>query len=57
MLCKAMHNVLPPLTFYEIIEVSQLYSLVGKLNADHPLVIERPFRVVHHTASKISIVG
>ena len=56
MLAKAMHNVLPPLTFDEIIEVSQLYSIVGKLNADKPLITQRPFRVVHHTASKISIV-
>ena len=43
-------------SFSEILEVSQIYSVVWKLNKDMPLVINRPFRQVHHTASKISIV-
>lgn len=38
-------------------EVSQIYSLVGKLGKDNPLIVDRPFRQVHHTASKVSIVG
>lgn len=57
MLSKAMQSILPPLSFSEILEVSQIYSVVWKLNKDMPLVINRPFRQVHHTASKISIVG
>jgi magnesium chelatase family protein len=52
-----MPSILPPLGFEEILEVSQIYSLVGKLSKDIPLVTKRPFRQVHHTASKISIVG
>ncbi len=57
LLSKAMSSILPPLGFEEILEVSQIYSLVGKLSKDIPLIIKRPFRQVHHTASKISIVG
>lgn len=57
LLSKAMQSILPPLGFEEILEVSQVYSLVGKLSKDIPLVTKRPFRQVHHTASKISIVG
>lgn len=56
MLSKALKSVLPPLWFQEILEVSQIYSVVWKLNKDHPLIVQRPFRQVHHTASKISIV-
>ncbi len=56
MLSKALKSVLPPLWFQEILEVSQIYSVVGKLNKEHPLIVQRPFRQVHHTASKISIV-
>ena len=56
MLSKAMQSILPPLSFSEILEVSQIYSVVWKLNKDCPLVVNRPFRQVHHTASKISIV-
>ncbi len=57
LLSKALPSILPPLGFEEILEVSQIYSLVGKLSKDVPLVTRRPFRQIHHTASKISIVG
>jgi magnesium chelatase family protein len=57
MLSKALHSILPPLAFEEILEVSQIYSVVGKLTKDQPLIIQIPFRQIHHTASKISIVG
>jgi len=56
MLSKALQSILPPLGFEEILEVSQIYSVVWKLNKDSPLIIQRPFRQVHHTASKISII-
>lgn len=57
MLARALQSIIPPLEFEESLEVSQIYSLVGKLNKDHPLIVHRPFRQVHHTASKISIIG
>lgn len=57
MLSKALQSILPPLEFEEILEVSQIYSVIGKLNKDNPLIIQRPFRQIHHTASKISITG
>ncbi len=54
---KALASILPPLEFEEILEVSQIYSIIGKLDRHLPLVTQRPFRQVHHTASKISIIG
>lgn len=57
MLSKALPSILPPLDFPEILEVSQIYSVVWKLNKDQPLITQRPFRQVHHTASKVSIIG
>lgn len=57
MLAQALQWILPPLWYGEILDVSQIYSIVGKLNKDNPLIINRPFRQVHHTASKISIIG
>jgi magnesium chelatase family protein len=57
MLSKAMKSILPPLNFSEILEVSQIYSVVGKLNKQLPLITQRPFRQIHHTASKFSIIG
>lgn len=57
MLARALAGLLPPLSFHEVLQVSQIYSLVGKLHKGQPLITQRPFRQVHHTASKISIVG
>lgn len=57
MLAKSLQSILPPMDFNEILEVSQIYSILGMLDKDQPLMIKRPFRHVHHTASKISIVG
>lgn len=57
MLSKALPSILPPLDFPEILEVSQMYSVVWKLNKELPLITQRPFRQVHHTASKVSIIG
>ncbi|MDR0369201.1 MAG: YifB family Mg chelatase-like AAA ATPase [Candidatus Peribacteria bacterium] len=57
MLSKAMKSILPPLDFDEILEVSQIYSVIGKLNKELPLITQRPFRQIHHTASRFSIIG
>lgn len=56
MLAKSLQSILSPLTFKQIIEVSQIYSLTGKLSKHTPLLTYRPYRVVHHTASKVSII-
>lgn len=57
LLARAFRGILPPLTQDEAIEVMQIYSVANLLPKDAPLVAERPFRLVHHTASGVSIVG
>jgi len=57
MLSKALQSILPPLQFHEVLEVSQMYSIIGKLSKETPLITQRPFRQIHHTASQVSIVG
>lgn len=57
MLAKALQTILPPLTFDEQIDVSQIYSVAGKLDSRHGLIDERPFRAVHHTASPVAVIG
>jgi magnesium chelatase family protein len=56
-IAKAIPWVLPPMWHDEIIAVSQIYSLSGGSHTQHPLVVQRPFRSIHHTASKISLIG
>jgi magnesium chelatase family protein len=57
MLSKALGGILPPMNYEEIVEVSKIYSVAGKLSREKPLVTARPFRCIHHTASAISIIG
>ena len=57
LLARAFRGILPPLTQEESIEVTKIYSVANLLPKDAPLVQDRPFRLVHHTASGISIVG
>lgn len=57
MLAKALASILPPMELDEKIEVSQIYSVAGLLDKNHPLIENRPFRSIHHTASEASIIG
>lgn len=57
MLSKAFSSILPKMTIDEVIEVSKIYSISWLLSEKNPIINKRPFRVIHHTASKISIIG
>jgi magnesium chelatase family protein len=57
LLAQAFRGILPPMTEEEAIDVTQIYSVANLLPIDTPLLRERPFRAVHHTASAVSIVG
>ncbi len=57
LLARAFSGILPALTREESIEVTQVYSVANVLPEDQPLISVRPFRLVHHTASGVSIVG
>jgi len=57
LLAKSFATILPDLTLDEAIEISKIYSISGLLSNENPLVTERPFRSIHHTASSVSIIG
>ena len=57
LLARAFRGILPPLSKEESIEVTQIYSIANLLPEHAPLICNRPFRLVHHTASGVSIVG
>lgn len=54
MLAKAFATILPSMTKQEIIEVTQIYSVIGQ--GQHAIT-KRPFRAPHHTSSNIALVG
>jgi magnesium chelatase family protein len=56
MLASRLPTILPPLSPKEALEVSMIYSIAGHLK-DGQLVLERPYRDPHHSASLPSLVG
>ena len=57
MLSKRLPSILPDMTWEESLEVSQIYSITGHLDAKRPLVTRRPFRAPHHTVSNAGLSG
>ncbi len=57
MLAKSFATILPQLTIDEALEITKIHSIAGLTNDKNPVLFQRPFRVVHHTASGVAIVG
>ena len=56
MLAKCLPGILPPLSPAEALETSMIHSLSGLLD-EGGISKVRPFRDLHHTASKFAIIG
>lgn len=57
MLSKRLPSILPDMTWQEAMDTSQIYSVMGLLTAQNPLVMTRPFRSPHHTISSAGLSG
>jgi magnesium chelatase family protein len=57
MLARCLPGILPPMTFEEALETTRLHSIVGDLPPEGGLIIKRPFRAPHHSASLPALVG
>ncbi len=57
MLAERLPSIMPPLDFPEAIELTNLYSVAGQLTNCKSVVLERPFRSPHHSASVVGLVG
>ncbi len=57
MLSKRLPTILPPLSFEEALEVTKIYSIMGLLTREQPIITQRPFRSPHHTISYAGMVG
>lgn len=57
MLAKSLATILPRLSIDEALEITKIHSVAGLMDSHMSLVMSRPFRAVHHTASPVAIVG
>ena len=57
MLARRLPTILPELTAEESLETTRVYSALGLLPGDVPLLATRPFRAPHHTISDAGLVG
>lgn len=57
MTAKRIPTIFPPMTREESMEVTKVYSILGMIDSEQPLIQKRPFRSVHHTASKTALTG
>jgi magnesium chelatase family protein len=57
MLAKRFPGILPPLTFSEAVETTQIHSVAGVLPKGVGLLSVRPFRAPHHTVSDAGLLG
>lgn len=57
LMAKALPGLLPPLSPDEALEVTRIYSSIGQVPRDAPLITTRPVRTPHHTASPAAIIG
>ena len=57
MLSKRLPSILPDMTWEESMEVSRVYSVMGLLDKQNPMISRRPFRNPHHTISNAGLAG
>lgn len=57
MLAKRMITILPKTNYEEVLEMTKIYGLAGKLKQDEPIITKRPYRMPHHSITKASLIG
>jgi len=57
LMAKCIPSIMPPLNIDEAFELTKIYSVSGLLSKETPLIAQRPFRTIHHTASAVGIIG
>ncbi|MFN3504837.1 MAG: YifB family Mg chelatase-like AAA ATPase [Caldimicrobium sp.] len=56
-LTQRLPSILPPLTYEEALETTQIYSIAGLLSPNKPFITQRPFRNPHFGISDVGLIG
>jgi len=57
MIGKRIPGILPPLSYEEQLEITQIHSVAGKLSPNSGLLNTRPYRSPHHSITASSLIG
>ncbi len=57
MLSKRLPSILPDMTRDEMLECTEIHSVMGLTDRDNPIITTRPFRSPHHTISATAMAG
>ena len=57
MMAKRLPTILPDMSREEIIETTEIHSVAGLTDQNHPIVSNRPFRSPHHSVSGAGLAG
>ncbi len=57
MLAKCIPTIMPDMTFGEALETTKIHSVAGILKDSDGIVLTRPFRSPHHTATMVALAG
>ncbi len=57
MLAQRIPTLMPELSLEEALETTVVYSVLGRVPPEAPLLSSRPFRAPHHTISDVGLVG
>ncbi len=57
MLAARLPGILPDMSFEEALDTTRVYSVARNIQRQDSLIVNRPFRSPHHTATTVAIVG
>ena len=57
MLAKRIPTIMPDMSKNEILEVTKIYSVAGKLREEEKVINSRPFRAPHHSITPQGLIG
>ena len=57
MLAKCIPTIMPDMSFEEALETTKIHSVAGLVKDEEGIVVTRPFRSPHHTATTASLTG
>lgn len=57
LLAQCLPSILPPMDQEEIFQATKIHSVAGALTREEPIILQRPFRMPHHTISPRALTG